>query len=185
MRKIILIGLFLSTMGHADSLEIIGGGVTYHIIDNGTSNLYANHISNDGRLIFTGLMGIGYNHYFGDNYASFRTFVGENSVANPIVGYMGSYGWAINKGLDIGIVVGGYFQDDIAYQQKGIVPFSLGGGHSALVPVVGAEINFKVMLSSDKFIKFNNIISPVITNHTISFGVNFDMNDKSHHEGLN
>jgi len=163
---IILMLLFLALTLKAASLETTFGGLTYHTMNpDGVANGYANKISSDGTLIYTGLLGVG---LVNGNWTG-RVFIGQNSIGDQIFGSTISYTWELNSRLRLGPVIGYYQQDDSKYILKGIKPFSLGFG---LVPIVGAEFTAKILTFDDnKYIKLNTILTPVLLNETISFGV--------------
>lgn len=154
-----------SFMAKADSIETVFGGLTYHLQNtDGVDSLLSNKISNDGRLIYTGLLGIG----LSSNNWNARIFVGENSIAEPIFGSTLSYTWKFGP-FGLGPAIGFYQQDDSKFLAKGISPFSVGFG---IVPIVGAEFSAKLLtFDNNKFIKSNTLITPVIINQTISIGL--------------
>lgn len=161
----ILLTLLFQQMAKADSIETVFGGLTYHLMNpDGVADGYANKISSDGTLIYTGLIGIG----LSKNNWNARIFIGQNSIGDQIFGSMVSYTWKY-KILELGPVVGFYQQDDSKFLAKGIMPFSIGFG---IVPIVGGELSAKILtFDDDKYIKLTTIITPVIINQTISLGM--------------
>jgi hypothetical protein len=152
------------------SVEAIGGGITYHVIDDGASSKYVTKWSSDGRLIFNQLYGIKYIDEFFDTYWSMALFGGNNSIGAPMTGAMGSLGFVWGN-FNYGLAMGGYLQDDNAFRSKGIEPYRLSEfGNTGLVPILGAEINYKVDLSNRVYLRLNNLVSPVITNTSLSIG---------------
>lgn len=174
----ILITLFLalvvSRANATESLELIGPGVTWHVIDiDGASALYNHKLSNDGRLIYTPQIGLRKTHTEADGlYNSFTLFAAQNSIGSPIYGGMGGTGIELFKMFQAGFIGGLYVQNNNDFEAKGITPFSMTGGSNAIVPLLGLEMNFKIKLSDKMFLGFNNILTPIITNHNLSFGVN-------------
>jgi len=168
MLKVILFGIFciFGISASATSIETTFGGLTYHTMNpDNVANGYANKISNDGRLIYTGLLGVG---LLEGNWAE-RFFIGQNSIGDQMFGSTLSYTWEIDRIFRIGPVVGFYQQDDSKFYAKGIIPFSLGFG---IVPIVGFDFSAKILtFDENKYIKLNTIITPVIINETISFGL--------------
>ena len=157
-----------------DTLELLGPGITWHVIDGGVSNLYSHQLSHDGRLIYTPLIGLKKTHISPDGtYHSFALFTADNSIGSPIYGFMGGVGVEFFKMMQAGFVGGGYIQNNEDFYAQGIVPYSMFGDTNAFVPLLGLEINFKFYTSDTVFVGFNNIITPIITNHSISVGLRF------------
>lgn len=171
MIKYIFLIIMMACAARADqTLELVGPGVTFHVVDGGVSNLYANKLSADGRLIYTANLGIRYVDEADFGYSSFAIFRALNSVGSPITGAL--YGYGISTlNLNVGLVAGGYVQNNEEFHARGIQPFTLFGDTNAFVPIVGFEINVKIPVSKRIFIGFNNILSPVITNHNLSIGI--------------
>lgn len=160
-----LFGLYSMKSKADSSIETVFGGLTYHLQDeNNVNSLYSNQISNNGSLIYTGLLGIG----LSQNNWNGKVFIGENSIAQPIFGAMLSYTWKFGI-FRLGPLIGYYQQDDNAYYAKGISPFSVGFG---IVPLLGAEFSAKILtFDDDKYVKLNTVITPVIINETVSIGM--------------
>jgi len=172
IKYIFLIIMMAITARAENSLELVGPGVTFHVIDGGVSNLYSNKLSNDGRLIYTAQLGLRYVSSEDFGYSSIGIFRALNSVGSPITGAIYGYGISMTN-LNVGFVAGGYIQNNNDFYARGIQPFTLFGGTNALVPLVGFEINMKIPISKRTFIGFNNILSPVITNHNMSIGIKY------------
>lgn len=154
------------------SLELIGGGLTYHLIDNGGSVKNVNKLSGDGRLIDNPLLGVGIEievyHFL---YQTFIGFSGANSVGKPIGGGLYEIGLVLNS-FQIGLTAGAYVQNDVAFRDSGEEPFRLFEiGQYGLVPIVGLNVNYKLKLSNSVYLKLNNIITPILTNTTVSVGL--------------
>lgn len=170
-----LVLLLLSAAAHAESsFEVIGGSLTYHVIDtSGRTNLYSNKVSTDGRLIANPILGFQYTDQGIYEYQCIALFTGQDSVGGPIFGAKYSSGFRFGNWY-VGYVLGAYEQNDKGYDNLGIVPFQVAKtGNTGVVPVLGVEADYKIVLSRDTYVKLNNIISPVITNTTISLGVSY------------
>lgn len=164
MKYLLSLIFLFSVQAQATAIENTFGGLTYHVFDpDGISNRFANHVSSDGRLIFTGLVGFG----LVDGRDNYRLFMGQNSVGDFIYGATYSYNWEWSI-IKYGPIIGFYQQNDEKYLARGIQPFSLGYG---IVPVIGGEISIKLLTFDDKYIKLNTVITPVIINQTIILGV--------------
>lgn len=168
---LIIITIMLVTLLFVFSCEVKAmtfentfGGLTYHIMNpDNVGQLYSNKISSDGRLIFTGLVGL----TFSENNDNFNMFLGQNSIGDLIAGWTYAYMWEW-KAVKYGPTLGLYLQNDENFIKKGIRPFSFGCG---LVLILGAEISIKVLTIDKKFVRLNTVITPVLVNETISLGV--------------
>jgi hypothetical protein len=171
-----LFALLLSISVQAnDSIEFIGSGITWHVIDTGTSNRYSNQISRDGRLINTPQFGLRKIHVDKDfMYHSLTLFTAANSIGSPIYGGIGAIGAEFFGFFHAGLTIGGYVQNNNDFAAHGIVPFSLTPGTNAIVPILGVEMNVQVVFDEGIFVGLNNLITPIITNHCLSLGVKYD-----------
>lgn len=171
---VILLVILLASLSRADSsLELIGGSITYHIIDDGVSAKYVTKLNSDGRLIFNLLLGAKYLNEEDYTYWSLATFTGNNSIGSYMNGATASYGLFI-KNLSAGLVLGAYVQDDNAFRNDGIDPYRLFEiNNTGVVPIAGIEVNYKFPLSNSTYLRLNNILSPVITNTSLSLGLSF------------
>ena len=156
-----------------ESYELVGGGLTYHIMVPIRSRNFSNKVSEDGRLIDNPIIGIQRVVESRDYYTSLGAFTGANSVGDTILGMKYSTGARIEHWY-LGIVLGAYEQPTHTFYDRNIVPFQLAKiGDVGIVPVVGWEVNYRINLSRSYYLKLNNIVSPMITNTTISVGVSF------------
>lgn len=166
MKSIFFIILLISPAIFADSKEFIIGGLTYHMfLEPDVTEKFTNKVGFSGALIANPMLGLGYT-YVDDStklYDSYRGFIGENSIGQPLIGGMYFYGKEL-KGIDLGMGIGAYIEDDSKFKQRGIET------GSNIIPIYGFEINPKIILNNKKFIKFNNLISPLLIISTISFG---------------
>ena len=65
-------------------------------------------------------------------------------------------------------------QDDAAFRRTKEIPFSVGTVQGLdIVPIFGAEVNYKIELNNSVYLKINNLLTQVITNHTIIIGMEF------------
>ena len=164
--------LLLSLQSSADSMEIIGGSLTYHIIGDNFEN-FSNKLSSNGRLIDNPLYGIQYTIENGAYYESLALFSGDNSVGTQILGVKAAKGIKIGN-IYFGLAFGAYEQDNTEFSNRGIVPFQVGKiGTTGIVPIFGGEVNYKIELGKDIFVKINNVISPILINTTLSLGMSF------------
>lgn len=159
----------------SDTLELVGPGLTMHVIDNdGVSAKYSNKISDNGRLIYTPQLGLRRTHVdkFG-TYDSLVVFAARNSIGSPIYGGFGATGAEFFHFFDAGLIYGGYIQNNNDFRAQGIEPFSMTGNTNAFVPLLGIELNVKFSLDNNVFLGLNNLITPIITNSNLSVGYKF------------
>lgn len=172
MNKILFLALMMiSSIASAEySLELIGGGLTYHVIDNGAASQFSNKLSNDGRLIYSPTIGLKILNRPGDySYKSAAIFRGLNSVGSPMTGGILATGLAIGP-FNLGFVIGGYVQNNEDFRARGIQPYSVFGNTNAFVPIAGVEGNVRIPLGEKTYLGINNILTPIITNHSLSLG---------------
>jgi len=172
IKWLMLLLFFLYIPVQADSLELMGGSLTEHYQSNPE---YVGKIGTGNGLIYNALVGVRYNfdNYRTKWYTSTEIFGGLNSVHEGMVGAAGVLGYSvINEFLYTGAVIGMYTQNHSAFLNRGLVPFNLTQiGDYDLVPVVGIEINFKLNLTDALYLKLNNLITPILTNTSLSLGV--------------
>ena len=173
----ILIALLISTSAFAGSQKEIGfGSYSYHLRGDPESfGKLSNKVSSDGRLIANGMLTYKNTKTGKFGYASSAAFIGQNSVGTLMTGYMGAVGALVTKNLQIGFIMGAYVQDNTEFMRREIKNSMALFPNSAIsvVPLAGVEINYKVPLNKKLFLKVNNIITPAVTNHTLSIGVEF------------
>lgn len=161
----ILVVLGCAIMAKADSFELVGGGLTYHLCCDATvSQQFRTKLADQGRLIFNPLSGMRYNSEDSGIYRSVALFAGQNSLGYNIDGAI----LAIGADLDftqIGLVVGGYLQDSKEFSRRKI-PLASGD----FMPMLGAEVNFVLYRHEQFYIKENNLLTFFMTNHTLSAG---------------
>jgi len=170
-----LLLLLTASCAHVIQDEVVVGSYTYHVVNNGSvSKKYSRKVTDDGRLINNNLLGYRRTDILGNGsfYISKSVFVGENSITEPIFGGSLSLGQR-HHNLFYGGVLGLYIQDYKAYEERGIEPFSIGRGRMSVVPIFGGELNYQINLGKKYFMKLNNVITPVLTNHSVSFGVEY------------
>jgi hypothetical protein len=141
---------------------------------NGASEKFDNKISGDGRLIGNPLLGVADVYDNGTIFKEEVVFIGQDSVGSLMVGGMYETGRVVGRNLEIGGAFGGYLQDDSAFAARHIQPFSIATfGTTGLVPVLGAAVNYKVRFNESTYLKLNTVLSPIISNATLSLGFKF------------
>jgi hypothetical protein len=166
MKKLLFILTLLWVLpSGADSVELITGGITYHLLsDPSVTSQFSNKLNSDGSLIANALYGVKYTSYNEIIYSSYTLFGGANSIGAPMGGAIYSYGVELDR-LDVGFVGGGYFQDSSLFLARGIETTNF-------MPLLGVEVNYKIPLSEKTFIKINNLISVLVYNLSCSIGMN-------------
>lgn len=161
--KFLLMLLFAINL-QASEVEGTFGGLSYHLFNpDNVSERFSNKISNNGQLIYTGLMGIGYHKC----HSITKVFIGQNSIADTIYGGTYSYTW--DKGiLRYGPIIGFYQQNNDNFANRGIKPYSIGYG---IVPIVGGEFSLRLLTFENQYVRLNTIVSPVLINETIGWGI--------------
>lgn len=160
-----------SKSDYSVSLEGLAGGITYHLVDTDAASAhYIYKLNANGRLIYNSLWGYGVLVEDNKNYFAIKTFLGDNSVGLPMMGSMLSYGWKWH-GLYYGPVLGVYFENDDAYRAMGVQPFRIAeDGSMGIVPIIGIELNYRIDLTDRVYLKLNNVITPYLTNTSLSLG---------------
>jgi hypothetical protein len=154
-------------------VEVIGGSLTYHLLDLGTSDYYSNKLTKNGRLLNNPMFGLAYTEHASVFFVTQTVFGGSNSVGKQMAGFLYTEGIEIS-GLQVGITYGGYEQESKYYDNLGLNSFRVVNISGIdLVPVLGLQVNYKIKLSDDYYLKLNNLIDPVLFNTTLSFGRSF------------
>lgn len=98
--------------------------------------------------------------------------VGENSYCQPIWGATQSYQIIGKNRLDISATVGFYHFEEESFDFSEGAYFS-NIGDFYFVPIAGVEVNYTLYKSKSFNIKTMNLITPVITHHSV--GIQFDI----------
>jgi hypothetical protein len=175
--KTIFLIILLSSIAQAkDSLEVVGGSLTYHLesSSDGRPMPYDHTLTPDHELIDNPLFGLGWVHQTKDDYYwGAKLFGGENSVGQPMTGLDASFG-AVYGGWFIGVVGGGYVQNNKTFESAGVIPPSIAEfGDTGLVPIIGGEANYRINLWGNSYLKWNNLLTPMLYNMSLSIG--FDL----------
>lgn len=173
MKYLVLMLVFISSVAFAEnrSVEWMGGSLTYHpFLDNQTAGRFANKVGDDGRLIANAMIGTRYTTIdelgFCEKYSLFG---GNNSIGEPMVG--GAWTVCHDTGpMSFGLTAGAYYQDKSKFDKRGIVL----GVAGDIMPVFGVQVDFKLWENERYYIKENNFLSLLVTNHLLSFGIKLD-----------
>lgn len=157
------------------SIEVLGGALTYHVLvgDSKANAQNAHKITSNGNLISNPEIGIAVTTITNRMFQSKVIFGGENSIGHSMSGALYERG-VVYGNYQLGFVAGAYIQDDDAFRNLGVIPFrAFEFNGTGVVSVLGLTLNYQIVLSKNCYLKLNNIISPVITNTSISLGFNF------------
>lgn len=148
---------------------------TYHFTNpDNVGDKFENKVSKDGRLINNNLYGLVIRDTVDNEaYSSHYFFGGVDSVGSPIYGYLRSMGFILPTYTYLGFAFGGYWMENKTWEKKQIdhtngIKISK---TNSIVPVVGIEISQKIPLGGGLFLKINNLISPVLSNHSVGLGM--------------
>lgn len=171
---LIFVSSFFIFPVHADSVEVIGGGYTYHLIDFGASDAYKRKITSNGRLIENPTFGLLFHERIGRFfYRSVGAFAGSNCLGRPMQGMVYSDGIEIGN-FQAGAGLGAYFQESKYFSDLNVSSFRIANIRGVdVVPILGLVFNYKVNLTDSTYIKINNLVGPIITNTLFSLGYNY------------
>ena len=141
-------------------IELITGGLTYHIIDYGAAQYNAHKVNSSGTLISNPLYGLRYIKLDDGHYYTIGGFAGENSPGLPITGSIIS-GGIQDDNKRYGMALGAYLQNTDDFIASGEKAFRAGTvGVYDVVPLVGLEYKWSF---------FNVLITPIIANISVSW----------------
>jgi hypothetical protein len=162
----LLIGLLIGT-ANAGELSFGFGSITQHFWYNKhMGHLYEGRINNNG-LIFNYVNTISYT----DEEYKRTVFFGDNSIRQPMLGFKMTKWVYKTSFVEVGPMIGTYWQDPYPFLEKGIMPLQILPGFS---PIIGAEFNIKLFdLGTGGRIMLNNNITPFLSTHGIELGVEF------------
>lgn len=163
--------LFSSTVHAQQSDEVLAGALTQHFTNfGGVSSRFSNKISADGTLIANPMLGWRIVDTQGLVYTSSMIFGGENSIGEMMGGVAISGGVKVDY-VRIGLVGGGYLQDDQKFRDRDITPFSVPvGNRLGIAPVAGVEISIDMPIDSRTYVTVYTVITPILSTTTIGFG---------------
>jgi len=172
----LLIFFFVFSVSGSEENELIFGSLTYHYINYADAGrTFANKETEDGRLISNPTVGFSHRTL---NNADFNTdsfFVMEDSIGSNAFGYLKTFGQKNDYNFYFGLIVGGYLIRNKKWEEAGLKPplrWSVSNS-LGLIPIIGMQISKRFDLTTDYFIKFNNILTVYITNHSFSIGKSF------------
>lgn len=157
------------------SLQIGFGSITPHITT--TKKNYCNQWNNSGVIVNKTY----YLSYYVDNIG-FTYLTGDDSICSKIEGLFFHYFFSQQDWVEYGITLGGYSYNQTNwdnYAEKtpsGIdapSPVSIDYFGREVVPVVALSVNFVLVKRGSFELKLNNLLTPIITNHSLGFNFYF------------
>lgn len=173
MKKLLLVTSLVGLNASALSLESLFGSITQHFSNyNNAGSHFKTKLNNSGTLIFNPMYGIKVMNETPNTYNSVTLFVGNNSVGRLLVGGNYSIGAKLLKEhVYIGGALGMYGQSDSGFKQSGVIIKHVPKvGDTSLIPLVGAEMSFKLRLTNTMYLKQNNIVTPLLYTGNLSIG---------------
>lgn len=169
MKASIFLILLVSSICSAKSAELIVGGLTYHtfVADKPASH-FTHKLSADGKFIYNHMYGFGYIDSTDIFYSSHKFFIGQNSIGEPMGGYLYSFGGHFDS-WDVGFGFGGYYQNNNRFKDKGIYVANIAG----IVPLLGLEFNKKMMIDRTKYVKVDTFFTLLTITSCLAIGEDF------------
>ncbi len=170
MRLFLFLLLFVSGTYAQNILMIGAGGVTPHITH--SKKYYCNQW-NDTGIIFNRT----YYLRVGRDAHSITFMEGEDSICSSITGLFYGYKFSRRVYFDWGFVVGGYTfkQENWDANSDNTPPgfdkvdlFSTEILGFEFVPLIGVELTIHLIKTSSFSLVVNNILTPIITNHSLA-----------------
>jgi len=168
--------IFLIQNSQALVIGIGSGGLTPHF--GKTKKNYCNQWNDSGII------------YNQSNYITiasgkwaFTAFEGEDSICSPIDGFMIHYGLHFRERMDVSFIFGRYLYNHnnwVEHARKtpedieapSPVKASINGHR--FIPVVGIQVGLHLIRSRSGFsLVLNNLLTPVITNHSLMMQMRF------------
>jgi hypothetical protein len=173
---LIMILLLLTQLTHALVIGVGAGGLTPHF--GKTKKNYCNQW-NDSGVIYNQSRYITVAH----GRWAFTAFEGEDSICSPIDGFFFHYGVYFRERLDVSVILGRYLYNHDNWVEHALktpedieapspVRASIDGHR--FIPVVGIQIGLHLIRSRSGFsLVLNNVLTPVITNHSLMLQMRF------------
>lgn len=161
--------ILLGGQAFAEFYYIVGGITPHYQRPDGVSRkLFCNDLGNNSGVIYNELNSFRYeekNHSYG-------LLVGENSYCSPIWGATYSYNILKTDTITSALTAGFYHFDQEGFD------FSEGAyfgqiGNFFFVPIVGVEVNVKLYSNKDFKIQLMNLVTPVLSNHSLGIVFNY------------
>jgi hypothetical protein len=172
---IIFIAVF-SLNGEALVIGLGSGGLTPHF---GKSKKNYCNQWNDSGIIYNRSR---YIMIAKGNWA-FTAFEGEDSICSPIDGFFFSYGFHFRERMDFSVIFGRYLYNQQNWKDhaartpddvRAPSPFTASIDGHRFIPVVGLQVGIHLVRSNTGWsLVLNNVLTPVITNHSLMLQMRF------------
>lgn len=154
----------------------IGESISIHPMasSNRTADQFSNKLSSDGTLVKNSpTIELNKMTIRNHEYNKFTMFYSRDCVDSPVYGYAYSYGHH-SPILQYGFAFGGYFMNEKPWNDRGITKswFSI-GNKQAIVPIIGGEVNVRIIKLGPTEVNWHTYINPFLTNTTLSIGFSF------------
>lgn len=173
MFKIIIsVLLLISLNAPAAGLQLGFGSLTPHFST--SKKNYCNQWNNSGIIANKTY----YIRYMSDAGIGLTYLEGNDSICSPIKGLLLHYRFSQSEWYDLGMAFGGYAYDEGNWEEHaretptGIdapEPVQVEYFGRRVVPVLALDFGIHLVKRSHWSIKLNNIITPVIFNHSLAF----------------
>ena len=161
-----VLSVFLFPTIHAEETTTLKlGSLTPHY-SRTASDKFDHKTSLGKQIILNPLYAIRHTEYLNDYYLAQEFFFGEDSIGSPIAG-IGFAKGVYNKVGELGLVGGTYVSNTKTWDRAQVETLGVPVGSHKLVPVMGVEANLNLFRIGELQIKLNNLITPVLSNHTI------------------
>ncbi len=175
MRWLLLLFCMTSYSWGVTTIMLGAGGVTPHITN--SKKYYCNQW-NDTGIIFNRI----YYARLGINDHSVTVMQGEDSICSSITGFFYGYTFARYEYHEFGLVAGGYsFKQENwdanavntppGFDRVDLVSVDILG--LEFVPILGIEWSVHLIRGKSWSLKLNNILTPIITNHSLALELRF------------
>lgn len=168
--------ILIPSFAHALAIGIGAGGLTPHFVDSKMN--YCNQWNDTGIIANKSTyLTIASGRYM------FTIMKGNDSICSDIQGMMITWGFKFEERLDMGIIFGGYdyiqenWDEHARNTPDGVdapSPVTIEIDGNRFVPILGLQVGLHLIRSSSGWsLVLNNILTPVITNHSLMFQVRF------------
>lgn len=176
----ILICILISFLTFSDEFQILSNYRTNHWSSFGADR-FENKKNKSGKLIANPIYGISILEKKDDSFLKRMVFVGKDSINTDMFGFAKVNGWHKYNdfGLNVGSIFGLYFFDQKKWDKKydgerlktpSIITATTGIKNVNII--LGINLDLSIPVTNKIRLKFDNVITPMITTH--SFAITFD-----------
>lgn len=176
----ILLCIIISFLSFADEFQFLSNYRTNHWSSFGADR-FENKKNKSGKLIANPIYGISILEKKDDSFFKRMVFVGKDSINTDMFGFAKVNGWHKYNdfGVNVGSIFGLYFFDQRKWDKKydgerlktpSIITATTGIENVNII--LGINIDISIPVTDKIRLKFDNVITPMITTH--SFAITFD-----------